>query len=960
MDFRMLDLVGWTYTFGSFKLFPDRQLLHHAGTPVRLGGRSLEILTALVRHAGDTVSKAELMELVWPDTFVHESNLKVNVATLRRVLAEHDPVSTYIATVTGRGYRFVTPVHVELSMTPSPARITALNLISTLPERQVLIGRTEVIALLTEQLTLSRCVTIVGPGGSGKTTVALAVAHDVKSRYQQGACFIDLSTVSDAHYVVPAIAMALGEQLRAEDMLSGVVAALRDRHLLLVLDNCEHLSSAVATAVGHILVGAAGVSVLATSREPLRTRAEHVYRLPTLAVPDENSAMDATSALRYSAVELFVTRASRRCGYAFTDGDVAAVTAICRRLDGIALAIELAAGKIDGITPAALFQMLEQRFEVLDDGSQNAPLRQQTLLATLDWSYRLLSVQEATILRFLSVFVGYFRMDDALAMAGMAELDATLAIDGLGQLVAKSLLAVEIHDGSPRYRLLETTRDYVAGQLREQGEDIQARRGHAVVILSVLERAEGEWFWRVKRDWMSDYAMRLDDLRHSISWAFGQNGDRALGVRLTAAAIPLWDELSSICEARSRVDYALDEIGRMETCGIGLRMKLATARAWGMTFAQPILPETEAAWIDCLNLASSASSVEYELRGLWGMAVFFMYTGRPHEAIGRLKRFRILAATDAGASAAPDGERLMANAETYVGLLGSAVERLEDLAAKYGTLEDRSRIARFQVDRYVSIHGTLALALWLTGAPTRAARMARQALEGARSIGHVASQSTALALWVLPVAFWSGDYDLAAVYQEALDESNGREEIAIFAPVSRFFHGAIRAARGDAGGIAEMRTALAALVAGGFIGRTPMFRCMIAAALLSAGDVASARDSADEALSTAMAQGERWCLPEILRVRGLIELHLNNPVAGERTLIDGLKEARDIGALSLELRVALTLADKWNAEGRVSEACDLLASIVIGFETNCESVDLAEAYGRLESWDVPLKKSVRG
>lgn len=956
---RAPELVGWSYAFGPFKLFPDRQLLQRDGEPVRIGGRALEILTVLVRRAGELVTKGDLTQCVWPDTFVHESNLKVNVAALRRVLGEAAPDASYVATVPGRGYRFVSRVQVQPSTSNALARPNTPGSNRGFPQPQIVIGREEEISTLADLVATSRCVTIVGPGGSGKTTVALAVAHAMSDGYRDGTFFVDLSTVGDPQYVMPAIAMALGDQFRMDDMLSGVLAALRDRQLLLVLDNCEHLAAAVATAIGHVLLGAPEVSILATSREPLRTRTEKTYRLPTLGVPDDSSSLLASQALEFPAVALFVARASQKSGYVFGDADAPTVAAICRRLDGIALAIELAAGKIIGSDPASLLDLLEQRFRLLSYGPRDAPLRHQTLLATLDWSYRLLSEDEASILRFLSLFAGYFSLDDAVALAAFTGLDATSSTDGLAQLVAKSLVAVETQHGTARYRLLESTREYAVERLVAQAEVDRAGRGHATVILALLDRAESEWFWRVKRDWMSDYATRVDDLRKSLSWAFGLNGDRQLGVRLTAAAIPLWDELSSICEARSRVDFALAAIRQMDDCGADLRVRLAAAHAWGMTFAQPIVAETEEAWLDCLQFALDAGSVEYELRGRWGFAVFLMYAGRPYEAIEQLERFKAVARLEPGASATPDGDRLLANAETYVGRISSAIERLEILILQHGQMEERPRIARFQVDRYVAIHGTLAVALWLKGETTRAINVAAQAVEGARAIGHSASQTTSLALWVLPVAFWSGDYALAAQYQVELDKSNQRESIAIWVPVSRFFRGAIQVARGERGGLGDMRGGLAELIAGRFLGRTPMFRSMLAEALLADGEIEEAKANAEAAILAAESQGERWCLPEVMRVRGLVDLQLDQAASGEAFLAEALTEAREIGALSLELRVGLTLSDKWAGEDRVEEARCLLKGIVDRFGKDAASADLAKAHDQLRTLDERLASQLR-
>ncbi|WP_181969877.1 winged helix-turn-helix domain-containing protein [Paraburkholderia sp. DHOC27] len=913
-----------------------------------MGARALDILSLLVQRAGELVSKEDLTKFVWPDTIVSEGNLKVNVAILRRALSEGSPGVAHIATNPGRGYRFVMPVRVELAAMPGSSHAGPASFFNNLPEPHHTIGRTDEIGFLAAQLQNNRCVTIVGAGGAGKTTVALAVAHQVKFRYENGVCFVDLSTVGAPQYVAAAIATALGTQLRARDLLSGVIAALRDRQLLLVLDNCEHLSFAVASAAAQILETARGVSILATSLEPLRTAKEQVYRLSPLGVPNHQEGITASEALKFPAIELFVTRAAQRSDYVFADADVPTVVAICQRLDGNALAVELAAGKMTGSDPARLLTMLEQRFRVLSCGPRDAPVRQQTLFATLDWSYRLLSDSEAAVLRLLSVFVGYFSQDDAIALSEGVDLAISDTVDGLAQLVAKSLVATEYRDAAVRYRLLESTRAYAAERLVAEAEEDRALRCYALLVVARFERAESEWFWRTGKDWLFEHAGRIDDLRKAISWAFGPTGDREIGVRLTTAAIPLWDELSSMEEARARVEYALAALQEMGDSALVLKMKLATARAWSMNHSQQLVPETEAAWLDCVRFAVEAQSTEYQLRGLWGFAVYLMYTGRHHRAIAQLERFRTIASEQSEDSAAPDGLRLLANGEIYVGRLGSALQRLIALADRYDHIAQRSRISRFQVDRYVAIRGTLALALWLTGAPARAAHVAQEAVDGALAIGHIASHSTSLALWILPVTVWSGKYAQAAAFQATLDENNRLENMEIWGPVSRFFHGAIEVAQGKGGGIAEMREALSVLVEGNFVGRTPMYRSMLSEALLSAGEVRDAELSLKEARAGAVAQGEQWCLPEIMRVQGLIDLHNHNPVAAERSLTDALFEARQMGALALELRAALTLGDKWIAEGRSQEALNLLSPLVERFDKDPDYADLIKARSLLD------------
>ena len=884
-----------TYAFGSFRLFPSRQLLVRDGVPVRIGARALDILTLLTRRSGQMVSKTDLMQFVWPDTFVHESNLKVNVAALRRVLSGAEADVSYIATVPGRGYRFVMPVGIEPVTQPAPVWSACPHL-RTLPKPSLVIGRSDEIAHLASSLAGARCVTIVGPGGVGKTTVAVAVAHQVTADYKDGIYFIDLSTVGDPQYVTTAIAASVGARQSSDDPLSGIIDILHGRRTLLILDNCEHLLSTAAAAVDRLLSALSEVTVLATSREPLRTEPELVHYLPTLDVPAESRGITARQALEFPAIQLFVTRAGERGEYRLEDADAPLVTLICQHLDGIALAIELAASKTLAFGVPAMLTMLEQRFRLLSNGPRDAPLRQQTLQATLDWSYRLLSEDEATLLRFLSVFAGVFYLKDAVAISEAPGLGSPRAVGVLERLTARSLVAVEYRDGTLRYRLLESTRAYAAERLAVMGEHGQAMGRYARHILSVFEQADEEWSWREKQDWMTEYAGRIDDLRKVLSWAFGPGGDGTLGIRLTAAAIPLWDEMSSVCEARSRVDTALRAVQEIGGCPPELKMKLAASRASGMNFAQHLVAETETAWLDCYRLGVEAGSLDFQLRGLWGLAIYLLFTGRPREAISRLNQFMEIAEAHADWSALPEGDRTLAMVEIYVGQLDSARQRLERLAASYRKPRERARIARFQLDRVVAIYNSFAFLLWLTGEPDRAAQVAQEAVARAEAIGHIVSHSNALALGALPIALWSGDLHNAAKFQAMLEENGRREDIAIWGPVNRFFKSALRAKRREAGSVAEMKARLEELVAGRFVLRAPMYYSMLAEAQLSIGEIDEARAALSEARSRIQTQGEQWCLAEVLRVDGLAHLHAGKPDEAERLLTRAIREAQEIGA----------------------------------------------------------------
>ena len=382
--------VGRTVSFGPFRLDPEQQLLREGDTRVVLGSRAMEILIALVERAGELVSKEELIARVWPNTFVDETNLRVNVAGLRRALRDGQAGNRYIATDPGRGYRFVAPISVPQPGTAiaQPAAPRIDNLPGTLTR---VIGREPIVAALSAQLPQRRFITLVGPGGIGKTTVAIAVARSLAASYRDGVTFLDLAPIGDAKLLSSALATVLGLAIPSDNRMPGLLAHLRDRQMLLVLDSCEQVVEAAAALAEDVYAAAPGVHILATSQEPLRAAGERVHRLSPLESPAATAGLTAAEALTFPGVQLFVERAAAANlnGFELRDGDAPVVAEICRRLDGIPLAIELATGCVDAFGVHELASRLDDRFRLLTSGRRTALPRHRTLGATLDWSYQL-------------------------------------------------------------------------------------------------------------------------------------------------------------------------------------------------------------------------------------------------------------------------------------------------------------------------------------------------------------------------------------------------------------------------------------------------------------------------------------------------------------------------------------------------------------------------------------------
>lgn len=519
-------------------LITERQLLVD-GQPAALGARAFDVLVALIQHHERLVSKNELLDLVWGKLVVEEANVQVQISTLRKLLGPHA-----IATIPGRGYRFSMPLHGNaedgrlppampapstLSAAPVNPRAPALQ--TNLPEALLpLIGRDDDVAALGALIAGQRLLTVVGAGGVGKSRVAQWLLHERRGAFEHGVAWVDLAPLSDPALVASSIASALGLPVGGGDATQGLLGALERLSLLVALDNAEHVIDEVARVVRAVYETAPGVHMIVTSQAPLRLGIESVYRLGPLAVPE--SALPVDEAIGYGAVALFAQRAQaadRR--FSLNPQNVATVIQLCQRLDGLALAIELAASRVPLLGLATLAQALDERFRVLTSGARGAAARQQTLRGALEWSHALLGGAEQAVFRRLGVFVGGFSLDLAQQVASDDRLDRWTVVDALAALVDRSLVSVDGQD-PPRYRLLETPRAFALEQLAASGEMASIRRRHALSLRALLEAAQVDYFSGRQRvdAWSRQLQPDLDNARAALGWALEHDAESAVAL----------------------------------------------------------------------------------------------------------------------------------------------------------------------------------------------------------------------------------------------------------------------------------------------------------------------------------------------------------------------------------------------------------------------------------------------
>ena len=929
------------FSFGPYRLVPSRQLLLLEGRPVKLGGRAFELLRLLVQRGGELVSKEELMAVAWPGIFVHESNLKVNMSSLRQLLGDNKLNPNYVATVVGRGYRFIAPVQTGIGAFADDDAVAVNPGSGTLPQQGQVVGREAELAEVLSALHRERHVTLVGAGGVGKTTVAIAAARAYADACADGLCLVDLSTIDDPTLVPVALVTALGIRGNPDDSFAAILDYLRARRMLIILDNCEHVLPAVTIFARRRALDSGLSKVLATSRAAFGFDMEFPIRIGPLSVPDAESGLPLQRALLFPTVELFVSRALEWAGYQVTDADCDAVVAICRAVEGLPLAIELAAAQLGKHSPSELLAMLDRHASFANPRPDGVPSRHETLLATIDWSYRLLPQREATIFRAVSAFAESFELEDAVHVGGVAGLDTVDVVTGLGGLVAKSLLTAEVSGPGLRYRLLDSTRHFAAEKRRAESTDALILKSHAQRVLDLFRRSEDEWQWLETADWTKRYASRFADLRAALAWAFGADGDIMLGIRLTVAAIPLWSETSILSEAQERTGVAL-KLAEGIPCDDLIKAKLACARAWSLFYSK-MRKEIEDVWHDAIGFARRAGSLEYEQRGLEGLAYYLMEVGKIDEAIRCLEESERLSAQHRDWSAAPEGDRALAWAKAHRGDFVESGQVLDRLAGQHSFTGKRAGMAGQDVVRFVSIRCYMTFIAWMTGQADYAGVVTREAIEQAGRAGHWLSQSNALGLAGLPLGLETGNITLLEHYSDLMRSNMEREYIPRWIPVHHYFEGVLRYLKGDGEAYRAVREAIDHMIECRYLLRIGMYIAGLARVLLDRGLLDEAGDTLSLAFQFQERQGERWCRGELLRVGAAIQHRTGDHTTAERMWKEAVQESQAIGARSFALRAASDLAAHYADTRRSGEAIALLEPIYREFREGFETQDLRDA-----------------
>lgn len=938
--------AGEAISFGPYCLIPAERILLRDGEEVDVGSRALDVLIALVESVGEVIGQRELMIRAWPNVAVSDGTLRVTIAGLRKALGDGQDGMRYIANVTGRGYCFV--AHVDRSKA-QPLASTPLSLISEprpvpkhkLPARLPrMVGRDDVVETLSILLTSRRFVSVVGPGGMGKTTVAVSIAHTLLEEFGGEVYFIDLGAVTDATLIPSAVAAVLGIFGQTNDPIPGLLAFLAGRRLLLVLDSCEHIIDAAASLAERLHREVPHVHILTTSRESLRVEGEHVHLLVPLDYPTAREDLTAAEALATPAVQLFMERAFAS-GYALdlTDADAPLVAAICGRLDGIALAIELAASRVGAYGLQGTAELLTNRFKLLWQGRRSAPPRHQTLAAMLDWSFNLLSARDQRVLKRLSIFVGGFTLEAALAVAADAQTDAMEVVDAITNLIDKSLIWVVMINGATHHRLLDPTLAYAAEKLAQTAEVNAVAKQHALYYTQSLSIGAGKGKGISGED-VAAARLYMGNIRAALEWSFSGAGEVAIGVRLAAAAAPLFFELSLLVECVRWCEQglaALPESNEGSATHLALRANLAASAM----FTRGNSDEVRRVIEDALSLADALGDQQYLMHLHVGLGIFLTRIGDFRGALAVAKRGITITQAISLPGVIATGESVLGVACHLVGdQVGT--QRHCELALTKAETGDAAQVAFFGYDHEIRALIALARCYWLVGLPDRAAKTARRVIELAAKRDHPVNLCMTL-IYTATVFLWRGDLEEAEKLIRRLIAHAARHSLGPYHTVGLALTGELSIARGDpVGGVGHLRRALEVLQAEKHHALTPALHVALAEGLMKAGEVDEAATVIDAGLVLSEAFGETLNVPDLLRVRGEIWLQTTpaNPVAAERAFQLSMQQAREQSTLSLELRSAIRLARLWSTQGKSLEAADLLENCYGQFQEGYQTSDL--------------------
>lgn len=911
--------------FGPFLLYrTQRRLLEH-GQPVRIGSRALDLLIVLVEHAGQVLSREDLMRHLWPREIVEENTLRVHIAALRKVIGAAPLQVPYVANVPGRGYSFIAEVVTHHDDVNAPTLITppATRLPPVLAR---IVGRGDVVSALSTQLQTQRFVSIVGAGGLGKTSVALLVAEAVAARHAQGAWFVDLSSVAPGASVTEAFASTLQVPTVAGDLASRLLTHLATQQALIVVDNCEHVLEPLAPLLERILDACPGVRILATSREPVRAAGEWIHLLDTLAAPSGADPLSVPQALGFSAVQLFAERASAGDDrFELTDENLADVIEVCRQLDGIPLAIELTAALVRVFSLRGVMDGLAEKMLALGSGRRLAVSRHQTLHAMLDWSHQLLSPIEKHVLHHLSVFTTGMSMDCAVAVAGddgLSPADVRLTVSALSN---KSWLYADALAEPVRFHMHGLARAFAQDQLRASGAWDRAAMRHADRMRTKLHEARHDWALLDQDAWLERYAPFSGDVRTAISRTLHQPDGTARAEALMSDAWVLGFQLHQFAD---HVVLARQILQALEQQAADPMAELRMHRIIALLDGPQISPRTRDTFHGekALALAKQIGSDELLISCL---VINFLEKVSNGDFTGALRNGQYLQDQTSRLHdplATPSFERMLAVSHHLLGRHDIAKRMAQQVVAHHDWKPSFALPATV-LSQQAGARIVLARTEWLQGRPDSAETLCHELVRAATDDCDMAL-SQAIGLAALPIAIWRGDWARARELSWQLRDEARRSGLMFE--------------------WADWLDAITAIIERGadHPDNTQVLKADSNLVLVDHAVTFSRHTLDGRAWHRAHTGQVGWCAPEVMRAQALTWLDAGDTASGQQAeamLEASLRLARQQGALAWELRTATSLAQRWAGGPKGQEGLTLLTQVLARFTEGMDTQDLVRA-----------------
>jgi predicted ATPase/DNA-binding winged helix-turn-helix (wHTH) protein len=906
--------------FGPFELSIRERVLRRDGQVLPLGDRALDILIYLADRPGEVIAKQELIDHVWSNVTVEEGSLRVHIAAIRKALADGQFGNRYIANVKARGYSFVGTVVPIAGSTESRSDRSRRQ--GRLPVRPLMmIGRETVISEVSDKLRDERFVTLLGPGGIGKTTIASAVGHAAAEEFGGEVYFADLESLTDPRHVAGAVATSVGLALKSKDPGLELVDLVRSRKLLIILDSCEHVIEAVASLAEQLYRQTEEIHVLTTSRELLKLEGEHCYRVLPLDCPPDGSEQTANAVLRYPAVQLFVRRVAARAGsVVLTDEEAPFVAEICRKLDGMPLAIELAAGQVAALGLKNTVARLVSRPELLKLSRRTAVPRHRTLKATLDWSYDLLSDAERIVFRRIAPFVGHFTLEGARYVAGELGAGTGEIFDAIAGLVEKSLIATRIDDTQAQYRLLDTTRAYALEKLEEHDElDVGSGR-HAEYVAEFLESQRKMMLALPRARRTAAYSGQLGNVRAALEWSFGPNGDDEIATRLAAASTQLFLELSLLIECRVWAERA---IARLEDRHKNPRreMEIYASLSLAVMHTEGSSERVREAFSRALDVAAIQGDSVYELRLLSGFFMYYRWNTDINAALDIASRSKQVALKTKDHDDIALAESMLGATHHLAGNHLVALKHFES-----GLSHSASGL-RFRAGQHLFHHSSLLLVgmarcLLYRGLLDQSLDYAKRAMEEGEKSNHPATLCRSLSL-VLPVYLALADSRRSERYIAQLTELAAAHSLKPYRAVATGLRGQWLLLQNDPReGIPLLKRALQELHAQRHEMLSMDFLCDLSAGLVAMGEHQEALTLTINAIDVQQRGGKFLYMPALLRMKGLIlaSRSAEDYFEAKASLMSSIDWAKRQSATLFELKAAADLAELLLKQGRVPEA----------------------------------------